>query len=245
MIRAISAAEAAVLPPESEALLRIAAAAQVYGDVWRALRFWMGDGGSVLSLADGVATLHPGEDAAEAALFLRMSPDVRAVRTDADAAAHLAAAWGTAAQTGDVMRAARPVAAVGTAEEPPLAALYPLLREAFGEEIPPFDMWYADVHHRARRGRFRAAAVTREGRIVSCALVTAQSDSAALLGGVATLPAFRGQGFASFCVTALAHAEQAAGRDVWISPKNKPAAALYRRLGFAVCGQWGLVNKRQ
>lgn len=243
MIRAIPAAEAAALNPQTEALLRITAAAQVYGDTWQELRFWRGEGGSVLMLADGVATLHAGEDAGDAALFLQMSPDVRTVRTDADTAQSLAAAWGTEAKTGEVMKAACPLSPIGGAEQPPIAALHPLLKEVFGADIPPFDVWYADVHHRARRGRFAAAAVMEGGQAVSCALVSAQTERVTLLGGVATAPAARGRGCASACVTALAHAEQAAGREVWISPKNDAAAVLYRRLGFTPCGHWGIVKK--
>lgn len=243
MIRAVTAAEVSALPCESEALLRIAALAQVYGDTWQALRFWRGEGGSALSLADGVATLHAGEDADDVLLFLHMSPDVHTVRTDADTAVKMAAMWGTDALVGEVMTAPCAIAPLGTATEPPLSALYPLLKAVFDKDIPPFDVWYADVHHRHRHGFFRAAAVMEEGQAVSCALVSAQSNSAVLLGGVATLPEARGRGYASACVTALSHAEQAAGRAVYISPKNEQAAALYRRLGFVPCGTWGIVHK--
>lgn len=232
-----------MLPCESEALLRIVAQAQVYGDTWQALRFWRGDGGSVLSLADGVATLHGGEDAEDALLFLHMSPDVHTVRTDAETAARLAAMWGTDATVGEVMAAPCEIMPLGTATEPPLSTLYPLLKAVFDKDMPPFDVWYADVHHRYRRDRFRAVAVMEGRQALSCALVSAQTDSATLLGGVATLPKARGHGYASACVTALTHAEQAAGRAVYISPKNAGAAALYRRLGFVPCGTWGIVHK--
>lgn len=243
MIRAIPAAEAAALPPRSETLLRIAAAAQVYGGEWRALRFWRGDDGSVIALWDGTATLYAAEDVEDALLFLTMSPDVCAVRTDEMTVGRLASMWGTRAVSGDVMRAAHPLTVVGAAENVSPAAVYPLLHETFGEGVPPFDVWYADVHHRLRRGCFDAAAVTVGDTVVSCALTTAQTTAAVLLGGVATSPAFRGRGYASACVTRLAAQAQSAGREVWISPKNESAAALYRRLGFGSCGRWGTVTK--
>lgn len=243
MIRAVSAAAVADRAPHTEALLRITAAAQVYGDAWQGMRFWCGDGGSVIALWDGTATVHAAEDAEEVEVFLTMCPDVQKVRTDADTAVRLAARWGSAAETGEVMRAPQTLSPTGEAVCVEPAAVYPLLQETFGDTLPPFDVWYADAHYRRRHGRFEAMAAPEGDTVRSCAITTAMGAQAVLLGGVATASAWRGRGLASACVTALTARMQATGRTVWISPKNEPAAAIYRHLGFETAGYWGSVAR--
>ena len=105
MIYTANDAQLSVLSPDTEPLLRILSAAAMYGTDRPFYQFWMGEGGSVFSLSEGVATLHPGEDVEEVALFLEMSPEVHTVRTDGDTACLLAARWGTKAEFGTVMRA--------------------------------------------------------------------------------------------------------------------------------------------
>ena len=243
MIVTATAAQLADLQPRTEALLRILSQAEVYGTDRPFCRFWIGEGGSVFSLTDGVVTLHPGEDVKEAALFLEMSPEVHTVRTDGDTALRLAAGWGVEPKTGTVMRVDKSLLPQGAAEECLPAPLYPLLKTVFGESISPFDVWYADVHHRLRRGAFHATAVKAGDTVVSCAMTVAETTGAVLIGGVATHPDHRGQGLASACVTALAH--RMGEKAVWICPKNEAAEQLYRRLGFAPCGEFGIVEKKR
>lgn len=216
--------------------------------------------------------------------------------------------------------------------------VYPLLCACFGDTLPPFESWYADVSHRLRHGHCRLVGVRAGETLAACAMTTAEcppdlragrpsrapegvaaewpegaaaewlegaasewpegpaaellegaaaewlkgpagsanaalpgapespaaagspagyaegtkynrqgdtlyNGGAALIGAVATLPAYRGRGFASRCVSALAAALQAENRRVLLSPKNSPAEALYTRLGFAVCGEWGEIHR--
>lgn len=242
MIRAADDKALSVLLPNSEAALRILGAAAAYGTDRPFCRFWTDENGGALMVAEGVATLHITGEVDEWLTFLTMSPDAHTVRTDGKTARALAALWNTNAVCGDVMRAVN-VPLCGEAEELSPAPLYPLIRAVFGDAVPPFDGWYADVHHRLRRGRFHNRAVCEGGELLSCAMTVAECDTAVLLGAVATHPTARGRGLASACVTALTHDCLGAGKEVYISPKNDAAAALYARLGFIVCGEWGKVQK--
>ena len=242
MIHAASINEIVKLPTTEEALLRIRSAADVYGVDRSFCRFWVDDNGGALMVSEGVATLYPADHPEEWALFLTMSPDVQTVRTTADAAVGLANIWQTKPVCGRMMRADNVSLCGGATEETP-AILYPLIRDVFGEVIPPFDAWYADVHHRLRRGAFRSRAVCENGKALSCAMTVAQCNDAVLIGAVATHPTARGRGLASACVTSLTMHYQQEGKSVYISPKNDKAEALYRRLGFVVCGEWGRIDK--
>ncbi len=244
MIRAADNQALSVLLPDNEAALRILGTAAAYGTDRPFCRFWTDENGGALMIAEGVATLHAPPCADEWLTFLTMSPEVHTVRTDAKTARELAALWGVQAECGEVMRAGD-VSVCGAATVTPPAPLYPLIASVFGEAVPPFDGWYADVHHRLRRGRFHARAVREGGEVRSCAMTVAECDAAALLGAVATHPAARGRGLASACVTALTHDCRQNGQEVYISPKNAAAAALYARLGFTVCGEWGKVQRRE
>ena len=239
MIREVTALPP--LPEDSDAAVKIAAKAQAYGLSRPFLRVYAGEDGSVLSVMDGVATLYPGSDADEALLFVRMSPDVHALRTDAAAAKQMAASLGVPCQTGVTMEYRGDPIANASADTLSPRDAYPLLSAVFGESLPPFDVWYADVSHRLRHGVCRIAGVTEQGRAVSCAMTVAETETAWMIGAVATHPDVRGRGYASAAVRSLVARGQAAGKRVLISPKNDAARALYGRLGFAACGTWGTV----
>lgn len=239
MIREIAALPP--LPDDSDAAVKIAAQVCAYGFSRPFLRVFAGEGGSVLSVLDGAATLVPGRDAEDALLFLRMSPDVRTLRTDATAAERFSATLGVPCQTGVTMAyRGGSLPPTETAELSPRDA-YPLLCAVFGDTLPPFDVWYADVSHRLRHGLCRIAGVRKQGKAVSCAMTVAETGTAWLLGAVATDPGCRGRGYASAVIRSLIADGQAAGKRVLISPKNEPARALYERLGFTGCGTWGTV----
>lgn len=242
MIRTADSEALATLSPNSEAALRILGAVAAYGTDRSFCRFWTDENGGALMIAEGGATLHAPHGADEWLTFLTMSPEVHTVRTDGKTARTLADRWGVSATCGEFMHAGA-VALCGAAVITPPAPLYPLISAVFGEAVPPFDSWYADVHHRWRHGRFHARAICEGDTVRSCAMTVAECDTAVLLGAVATHPAARGHGFASACVTALVQDCRHGGQEVYISPKNEAAAALYARLGFTVCGEWGKVQK--
>ena len=245
MIRRVFEPQVSLWQPNCEASLRQCGQFAAYGDNCSFLRFYEDDFGNRLSILENAATLTShGEDTEEMRLFLTMDPSVTYVRTDAVTAASLAAMWNVSYQTEAVMRAPNGAMAHEYVNECPLKELYPVLVDGFGQHtLPPFDAWYADVHHRFRRDRCRAVAVFEEDIPVACAMTVAECDSAALIGAVATRPEARGKGYASACVLTLAHQLQQQSKIVYLSPKNEYAHRLYDRIGFTVVGEWGSVSR--
>ena len=89
--------------------------------------------------------------------------------------------------------------------------------------------------------------VCREGgRIVSWApaphIAIWDRFSFAVIRSVATLPAARGRGYASACVSALCRHlfEKVEVRWIylWVEEANEPARRLYRKIGFREAGRW-------
>lgn len=246
MMRQVGAQEVAQWTPDSEAALRQCGQFAAYGAEQSFLRFYEDDQGNRLSVFENAATLYANGDTEEMCLFLTMDPTVYTVRTDAVTAATLSEMWGVPFKTEAVMQAPADAAVHETVHEMPLRDVYGVLIDGFGREaIPPFDAWYADVHHRYRHGRCRAVGVYEDGIAVACAMTVADCDTAALIGAVATRPQARGKGYASACVLTLAAILHAENKRALLSPKNEYAHRLYDRIGFTVIGEWGSVDKTE
>ena len=82
-------------------------------------------------------------------------------------------------------------------------------------------------------------------RLVALAETTAENSVSAMVVGVATLPGWRGRGFARACVHAAAAHSFAAGRRYLCLFYDSPAAGrIYHALGFADVGRFGYGNAR-
>jgi len=78
-------------------------------------------------------------------------------------------------------------------------------------------------------------------RLVALAETTAENSVSAMVVGVATLPGWRGRGFALACVHAAAAHSFAAGRRYLCLFYDNPAAGrIYHALGFADVGRFGM-----
>ena len=185
-------------------------------------RFWSDEAGRAACLMDGVLTLSMTDLPEEWRAFVAMLPDVRVVAAE-NAVGEQLAAIGRPAVSFPILRADALPATTADAIAPRPA--YTLLKTVFGDAMPAFDGWYADVSHRMRRDRCHP-------------MGTAVSADGAVIGGVATDPAYRRQGLATKAVAALGHRFTACSRPVYICPKNESAARLYRQLGFYPAGQY-------
>ncbi len=239
MIRLLVAGEGLPPLPETEAALKLAGWWRSYGAGQAFVRFYETENRGLLGCMGQVALAAvPAADADEAALFLTMQPDLRIIRSDPAFIEAVAAIRAGEVTGGTVMRLDKPADEVAFADTPPLTAAYELLSLVFGEGLPAFEDWYVDTSHRLRHKCGRMAGATVGDTLAGVAMTTAEGDSAGLIGGVATHPAYRGQGIAHRLVMALASALQNEGKQVWLSPKNDYAHALYSRWGFVPAGEW-------
>ncbi len=87
--------------------------------------------------------------------------------------------------------------------------------------------------------------VEHAGRVVAAAQSSAETPDSAMIGGVATLPAYRNHGLSGACVSGLCAHLFAGGRrqiGLFYMPGNEPAARVYARLGFQPSGEWWLTR---
>ncbi len=188
-------------------------------------RFYQTQNGGCIAILDTQAIVCiPKEDRKEVAAFFDLQPDVHAVYTTEPACCSGKIKHFTAMIAPKITEAET----LGTVS---LRDLYPFLHPFF-DDLPPFEAWYLDVSYRTRHGLCRHAAITDNGRIASSAMTVAEWKNGALLGGVATAPAYRRRGYAGRCVLSLTAALQARGKTVWICPYNLTARRLYESLGF-------------
>jgi RimJ/RimL family protein N-acetyltransferase len=87
--------------------------------------------------------------------------------------------------------------------------------------------------------------VEQDGRVVAAAQSSAETPDSAMIGGVATLPAYRNRGLSGICVSALCAHLFTGGRrciGLFYMPGNTAAAHVYARLGFQPAGEWWLTR---
>lgn len=245
MIREAGEAELSRLLPDREAAVKIRALWEAYGTQHAFLRFWSGDRGECIALMDGQAILvcDTGDlclDNDELLCFLSMQTEIRGIRTDAQTAEWLFAHLGGRLETGEVMQPALAFTQSSNVVKPfTERETYPLLKQVFGEAMPPFEAWYVDVSHRRRHGLCRIVGIEERGEAAATAMTVAECTGHALIGAVATAPQSRGKGYASACVSTLTQLLQREGKQVWLSPKNEKAKRLYEHLGFKSVDRWG------
>ena len=220
----------------------IASRIAAYGTQQQFAPVYTDDNGSVASVLDGnMIVCGDAVDVREWAAFISFQPCIHSVTAEMSIAKPLAECLHTSLHTKKVMRLQQ--AGVFDSEgvvAPSPRELYPLLSEVFGTEAPPFEGWYVDVSHRIRHGLCKTAGVSRDGMVVSTAMTVAETPQAVVIGAVATSPNYRRQGLAGRCIGKLI--AESAGKAIMIAPKNENAERLYSNMGFAVCGEIGILN---
>ncbi|MBQ5970138.1 MAG: GNAT family N-acetyltransferase [Clostridia bacterium] len=91
----------------------------------------------------------------------------------------------------------------------------------------------SDFTFRKNRGAARMCAVTEGDAVLATALTAAETDTAAVISGVAVRASERGKGYGKRVVRAMLRALALDGKTADVIALNPSAEAFYRALGFA------------
>lgn len=225
-----------------ECAIRIHSLRRAYGIDVPFIRYYADDHGSLLSIMDGTAILYCETFTDEWQLFLSMNPDISRIHCSAIVGRQLMNAQQWQGREGVVLRY-NGISAVTTAqvcEMPNLPAVHSLLSACF-DEMSPLDAWYPDVSHRLRHNCAKIATVFDGDTVISTAMTVAETDTAALIGQVATRHNYRGQGLAKACINSLI--SRCKEKTLYILPMTDIARSLYERMGFTPCGEWAELQR--
>lgn len=213
---------------------RIVALARAYGLEQPFARFWRQSQGAYLACLDGAVVLFGTETAdwEEIQAFLPAA-GVRSVLCDAAAAIRLPA-FPLQAEGAVLARMREDDVPMPVYElNPGPRELYSLLKQCETNtfRVPPFEGFYLDLSHRTRHGAAVSVAVRDDGGgLAACAFSTVQTDSLAVLSGVAVRPDCRGKGLGRQVVRALQ--ARLSAPQVCVYRARGENEAFYRALGF-------------
>ena len=92
-----------------------------------------------------------------------------------------------------------------------------------------FAKWYTDASHKIRHGLIHGKCIFADGKCVSVALTSGETDSIAVISSVATLREYRKRGFGEAVVNSLAKALQ---KEVYLMTDNEKTKQWYLNTGF-------------
>lgn len=123
--------------------------------------------------------------------------------------------------------------------------VYEVLKASEDENfsVLPYDQIYLDAFYRFRDGMGRTYALYLNGKIVSTASTRYESSYGSMICNVATLPEYRGRGFAKTIVSKLSKDLVKEGMIPCITYKTRLAMRIYLSIGFERICELGRIKK--
>lgn len=127
---------------------------------------------------------------------------------------------------------------------PEIAEAYGLIKEFAGLYAADVRNRKAQILSRIRSGEGIHMFIRKEGKIVSHGNTTAETGVSGMIGGIFTLPEYRGQGLAGKVISTLCNNLAKRGKSACLFYDNSDAGRIYRRLGFHDTGRWTVLEKK-
>lgn len=225
-----------------ECLIRIHSLKRAYGLEAPFVCYYADDCGGLMSIMDSAGVLYCTENVEEWLIFVSMNPDVTHLHCSAEVGRQLMAGGSWRGREGIVLKyeGDRDFAPSTVCETPYLPHVHALLCKCF-DEMAPLNAWYPDVSHRIRHNCAKIATILDDEKVVSTAMTVAETDSAALLGQVATHSDYRGRGYAQTCLNSLI--SRCKDKRLYILPMTDYAQSLYQKMGFVPDSNWAELQR--
>lgn len=242
MIRTALESDFSTLPSD-ESAVRIHSLKRAYGLNAPFIRYYADDSGGLLSIMDGAGVLYCVDNFEEWRIFISMNPDIFHLHCSGSVGKMLMANQDWQGREGVVLkyngqREILPPAIV--CENPYLPHVHALLDSCF-DSMASLNAWYPDVSHRIRHNCAKIATIIEEEKVVSTAMTVAETDTAAILGQVATHSDYRGRGYAKTCINSLI--SRCKDKTLYILPMTDIAHSLYVKMGFVPDGEWAELQR--
>lgn len=118
--------------------------------------------------------------------------------------------------------------------EPEIQEVYRLLQSCESPifRVPPYLSILSDVTHRRNLGKCLILGVRVEGVLASSVMTVSETEDAAILGAVATHPAYRRRGLSRELVRTLASRIMKQGRTAYVFSASEANTRFYENSGF-------------
>lgn len=120
---------------------------------------------------------------------------------------------------------------------PEIKPLYALLKSCESEifRVPEYMSFLSDVTHRHNLNKCTIMATDIDDALASAVMTVSETESAAILGAVATHPDFRRRGLSRELVRTLASRITSQGRAAYVFSASEANTRFYQNSGFEIC----------
>lgn len=118
------------------------------------------------------------------------------------------------------------------------------ISDSFNNTKDAYLSFLSDFTYRANRGYAKAKCIKNNGKVVACALSSAQSNTSALLSGIACREECRRYGYGKQVVLSLTNDFIKENKKVFVIALNESAEGFYKHIGFRVCEKIAFIKRK-